>query len=288
MTAFLFKILHMSIYGGILILAVLLIRALFAEIPRRLMLVVWVLVIIRLMCPFSVSNSLSPVPSTFFHAEQRVEGTINAGERSDWSTEDIKLSIAQDGPVSEDTIEFVSLLFAVWLVGMAVVLGTAEMKCARIRKSVRDAVCWRENVYLCPHIRDSFVLGLIHPRIYIPSSIGREHLDYIIDHEREHIRQKDHLLKFMFYIAMAVHWFNPLCRLAYARFSGDLEVACDERTLRRRDAKYKADYMQALLDCGSFSASLGMETLSFGRIGMKGRVERIMNERKTGKITLNW
>ena len=286
MSFFLHKILHMSINGGILILAVLLVRLLFRRVPRRFFLVVWVFVLIRLLCPLSLSNPFSPVPAAFFGTEAAGEGFVLADESSEISVETAESRTEQDAPVVEKTVDSAELLFAIWLVGMATVLGTAGFKTVRLKKSVGNAVCYRENVYLCPDIKDSFVLGVIAPKIYIPSSVSREYLECIIDHEREHIRCKDHLLKFTFFIAMAVHWFNPLCHMAYGRFSDDLEMACDERTVGRRDAKYKAEYMQALLNCGSFSASLGMEALSFGSIGIKGRVERIMNDRKAGKLTL--
>ena len=289
MSLFFLRIVNMSISAGILILAVILVRALFLNIPRKIFIVLWILVMIRLVCPLSVANPLSPVPGDFFSGNTAGTG---AADYSKWPSgqaenTEIPTDPGRTAPVvSSAGLDVTKMLCIVWIAGAAAILAKAGIKTARLKRTVRDAVMYQEDVYLCPGIKSSFILGIIRARIYIPSSIGDEHLSYIIDHETEHIRHWDHLFKLLFYVIMAGHWFNPLCYIAYHLFSEDLEIACDERTNDCRDVQYRAGYMQTLLDCSSYSSDPRVATLSFGTVGVKGRVKRIMNNKKMRKGTI--
>ena len=289
MSLVLLKIINMSISAGILILAVILVRSLFRKIPRKIFIVAWILVMIRLVCPLSVTNPLSPVPGSFIGGNTTITGITDDSALPGSQTEN-KAEPADAGqpePAAPALVlDTCKLVFVLWTAGIAVILAKAGIKTARLRKTVKDPVRYQENVYLCRGIKSSFILGIVRPGIYIPSSVGDEHLRYIIDHEKEHIQHRDHLIKLLFYVIVAVHWFNPLCHIAYHLFSEDLEMACDERTIDRRDAQYRANYMQTLLDCGLVSSAPGIEALSFGSIGIKRRVERIMDNKKAGKTAV--
>ena len=289
MSSVLCRILNMSVFGGILILAVILLRLLFRRIPRRIFIIAWILVMIRLVCPFSIPNELSPLPEDLFAAGRADTGIedhyVLPGSRTE--SIDGRSEEGQTGPADPAPASGIYKgLYVLWIAGIAAILAKACIKTVKLRRKVSNAVSYRENVYLCPDIRSSFILGFARPGIYIPSSAGSDQLRYIIDHEKQHIAGRDHVVKLLFYIIAAVHWFNPLCHIAFRLFSEDLEMACDERTIARRDAQYRANYMQTLLDCGMYSTVPGAGTLSFGSIGIKRRVERIMNNKKTGKVTI--
>ena len=289
MSPLLAKVINMSIAGGILILAVIVLRLLFRKIPRKIFIIAWILVMIRLVCPFSVHNTLSPVPEDVFRRSTPVP---SATEPYEWPGIDPRYTAApaeNSRTVPADPAPLLSTenaLLILWMAGIAAVLAAAGIKTLRLRRTVRDAVRFKDNVYLSPGIKTSFVLGIIRPRIYIPSDVSGEHLGCIIDHEKEHIKHGDHILKLLFYVITAVHWFDPLCHIAYHMFSEDLEMACDERTAGGRDAEYRARYTQALLDCGIYSSALSTGALSFGSSNVKRRIERIMEFRKTKVITL--
>ena len=283
------KVVNMSISAGILILAVILVRFLFRKLPRKMFLIAWMLVMIRLVCPFTISNALSPVPADFFSGN--VSGTETAGE-TEWQgnvPDHSDIPADKERPEStepESALDTGKLFCIIWAAGAAVILAVAAVRTGRLRKTVGDAEHYQENIFVCADIKTSFVLGILRPRIYVPSAIGEEQRSYIIDHEEEHIKYRDHLLKLLFYIILAVHWFDPLVHIAYHLFSEDLEMACDERTVEGRDSQYRADYLQTLLDCGISSSIMSFGTLSFGSIGIKRRIERIMNYKKTKSITI--
>ncbi len=281
------KIVNMSISAGILISAVILIRLLSKKIPRKIFIIVWILVMIRLVCPVSFSNTLSPVPGEFCLGNTLKDGSSGITNSPEQPGSEAGQTETQAVPATHaSTLDNNRIFCALWIAGMVIILTKAGIKTLKLRRTVKEANNIRDNVFLSPKIKSSFVLGIVRPRIYIPSSLGKEYLRYVIDHEKEHIIHGDHLLKFLFYIIVAVHWFNPLCHMAYHMFSEDLEMACDERTLNRRDTEYRANYIQTLLDCEIYSSALSIGTLSFGSIGIKRRIERIMSYKKPGIISL--
>ncbi len=289
MTLIISRILNMSIAAGILILAVVLIRLLFRRLPRKLFIIAWALVMIRLVCPFTVSNTLSPVPADFFNNNTAGYSQESQSEWSESNRDTAERPSDTIQPAPADTASGsagVRMISTLWIAGMAVVLAMAGIKTIRLKKTVKDAACHKGNVYLSPKIRSSFTLGIIRPKIFISSDVSSEQREYIIDHEKDHIAHCDHLAKLLFYFLVAVHWFNPFCHIAYHLFSEDLEMACDERTVSGRGAAYRAGYSQTLLDCGIYSSVLGTGALSFGSIGIKRRVERIMNNKKTGAVSV--
>ena len=283
------KVVNMSISAGILILAVILVRLLFRKLPRKIFIIVWILVMIRLVCPLTIFNSLSPVPDDFFSGHtSNTKITGDTEWQGKWS-EQSEVPAGKDDPGADaaaPAFDTFRLLSIVWAAGAAAILAGAAIKAAKLRRTVKDAVNYRDNVYLSSGIKTSFVLGVFDPKIYVPSIVGTEQRRYMIDHESEHIRHRDHLLKLLFYVILSVHWFDPLVHIAYHLFSEDLEMACDERTIEKQDAEYRANYLQTLLDCGISSSIMSFGTLSFGNVGIKRRIERIMNYKKTKTITI--
>ena len=257
MSPVLVKTINMSISSGILILAVILVRLLFRKLPRKIFIIAWILVMIRLVCPFTISNALSPVPADFFSGN--VSGTETAGE-TEWQgnvPDHSDIPADKERPEStepESALDTGILFCIIWAAGAAVILAVAAVRTGRLRKTVGDAEHYQENIFVCADIKTSFVLGILRPRIYVPSAIGEKQRSYIIDHKEEHIKYRDHLLKLLFYIILAVHWFDPLVHIAYHLFSEDLEMACDERTVEGQDSQYRVDYLQTLLDCGISSS----------------------------------
>lgn len=102
----------------------------------------------------------------------------------------------------------------------------------KLRLCVREAVLYRENIYICDAVKSPFILGIIRPRIYLSSSLSEEEMAYIIAHESAHLKRKDHLWKPFGYLLLCIYWFNPLCWVAYIMLCKDIELACDEKVIR--------------------------------------------------------
>ena len=137
---------------------------------------------------------------------------------------------------------------AFWLVGMLCVLGYGFYSWRKARKLLSTAVLLEENVYGSDRIGSPFAMGLFRPRIYIPFDLQGESKEYILAHERYHLRRGDHLVKLFAFCLLAFHWFNPLCWLAFNRMGLDMELSCDEGVLAGYDdPAVKKNYARTLL-----------------------------------------
>ena len=131
-----------------------------------------------------------------------------------------------------DPLQLVLTIAAViWCVGMAALLIYSVVCYLQMKRHMRTAVLLRENIYQSEYIRSPFLLGLIRPKIYIPYGLDENTLRYVLAHERYHIRRRDYLVKPFAFLLLTVHWFNPLCWLAFYLMSRDMEMSCDEKVL---------------------------------------------------------
>lgn len=285
------RVVDLSLNAGLFILAVLLLRLLLKRVSRNYFVILWVLVMLRFLCTLPVSGRFQiPLEETIPEALSSLEAY--SSEAIDNMIEQTNLSqyraYTETGIPLAQVIRPVlkELLAYLWLVGAVIFLLNTCIKTIRLRINVKGAVNLRDNVYLCSGIRQSFVLGIVKPKIYIPAALGEERTEFVLEHEKEHIRHGDHIFKLLFYMILMVHWFNPLCHVAYKLFSEDLEIACDERTIRSKNMEYRANYLQTLLDCTAYESNLTLGLLSFSDVGIKGRIKRIMAYRKSGIVEL--
>lgn len=176
----------------------------------------------------------------------------------------------------------VLVLTAVWLSGVVLMLLYALCGYLGLRRQVSGAVLVRDNIFGSERVKSPFVMGLIRPRIYIPSQMEEKNLEMVVLHERTHIRRGDHLWKQLGFGLLSLYWFHPLMWLAWALFCRDIELACDERVIQRLDRERRADYSQALLDCSVPSRGIRVRPLAFGESGVKARVKSVLHYRKPG------
>ncbi len=234
------KLLNMSITAGWLILAVLCIRLLFRKIPKWVNCLLWGVVAIRLICPFSIESPFSILPST----EPIKSSTVVEGEVQNYIPSiDSRLTIVKNtiNPMLTETFAYnesdsVAPLQAVtyaagliWCCGMVLLIICALGSAVKLHKLVREAVCVRDNIYICDAVKSPFILGIFRPRVYLSSALCVREKDYILAHESAHLKRKDHWWKALGYLLLCIHWFNPLCWMAYSLLCKDIELACDEK-----------------------------------------------------------
>lgn len=95
------------------------------------------------------------------------------------------------------------------------------------------------------------------------------------------VKRGDHLWKPLGFLILAVYWFQPLCWLAYILLCKDIELACDERVIRKKDASWRANYCQVLFDCSVENRKIIAVPLAFGEVGVKERVKRVFSYKRT-------
>ena len=169
----------------------------------------------------------------------------------------------------------------VWLAGMAVLLGWAAFSWLRLRRQVAASVNVAKGVYICDDIASPFILGVLHPRIYLPSGLTGATLESVLRHERAHLKRRDHWWKPLAHVLIAVYWFNPLLWAAYVLLCRDIELACDERVVRDMTREDRAAYSQALLQCSlNRRRRLVLCPLAFGEVGVRTRVKSVLRYRR--------
>lgn len=174
----------------------------------------------------------------------------------------------------------VGILSGVWVTGVALLLFYAVVSHHRVRRRVETAVRYQGNIFQSENVSSPFVLGVVKPKIYLPYKLDSGDMPHVVAHEQAHIQRKDHWWKPLGFVLLAIHWFNPLMWLAYRLLCRDIELACDEKVVWKLSATQRADYAQALMNCSVRRAVVPVSPLAFGEIGVKERVESVMNTKK--------
>jgi len=286
MSAVFLKILNMSITASWLILAVVLVRLLLKKAPKWIPCLLWGLVAIRLVCPFSFGSIFSLIPSsetipTNITVQQ--EPAINSGITA--VNEFINPVIAESfTPAPTDSVNPLQIIIPiaaiVWIAGIVIMLAYALISYIKLKKTVSVCVPVGERILSCDEVKAPFILGVFRPVIYVPSSMSGETLDLVIRHETAHLQRHDHWWKPLGYLLLAIYWFNPLCWIAYILLSRDIEMACDEKVICDMNKDDIAAYSQALLDCSFPRRRITACPLAFGEVGVKERVKGVLNYKK--------
>lgn len=305
MVEFFFKIVEMSLMASVVILAVLLVRVLFRQLPKIFSYVLWSVVLFRLLCPVSISTPFSMF-QVFGITEKKVQmielpvvGQDNLHEETTNIVEYDNMEIDNsDGPKSTVIIlnekwaeaEFEQFgeqcIVAVWMLGVAVVFGYSVCSLGRLKKNLVGKLHFEDNIYLCDYIKAPFVMGVVKPKIYLPSSLGEEEKAYIILHEQIHIKRGDHIFRLLAFLALAIHWFNPFAWLAYFLSGVDMELSCDEAVMKKSDNDIRAEYSTSLLSLATGKRFLNGAMLAFGEGNVKNRIKNVMNYKKPAIVII--
>ena len=280
------KVVNMSISASWLVLAVLAFRLILKKAPKWVSVLLWGIVALRLICPFSIESALSLIPST---------ETISPEIMMDWTPEIstgiepldqvvnpvISMSFAPEPYASANPLQILIPVAAnFWALGVLVMLLYTAVSYISLRLKLRTAVIFRDNIFQCETVRSPFVLGILKPRIYLPYTVDGINLYHVVAHEKAHIRRKDHWWKPLGFLLLTAYWFNPLMWVAYVLLCRDIELACDEKVIAELGNDQRADYTQALVACSVNRRRLAVCPLAFGEVGVKERVKSIMNYRK--------
>lgn len=285
MTAIFERVLNMSLTGSIVIAVVLLARLLLRRAPKIYSYMLWAVVLFRLLCPISLSAGLSvlkPLPVTTSQGlstvtYRPVEPVIPASGKI--GQEDARPEPAETVK-TETGAQAMTLAAAVWLTVGGALAGCSLVQYIVLRRKLREAAPYRGEVYLSDSIATPFVMGVIAPKIYLPSDTPKAERRFIIAHERHHLHRGDPLWKLLGYLALCVHWFNPLVWLAFFLGGKDMEMSCDEAVLNRLGEDIRADYSQALLRLATHKRLIAGMPLAFGEGETKGRVRNMARWRR--------
>lgn len=280
------KVVNMGISAGWLVLAVLALRFLLKKAPKWVNVLLWGIVALRLICPFSIESTLSLIPS---------KETISPEIMMDWTPEIstgmesldqvvnpvISTSFAPEPYASANPLQILIPVAAnFWLLGVLVMLIYTVLSYFALRRKLRTAVLLQKNIFQCESVQSPFVLGILRPRIFLPYTLDGMELHHVVAHEKAHICRKDHWWKPLGFLLLSIYWFHPLMWVAYILLCRDIELACDEKVVAKLDAEQRANYTQALVSCSINRRRIAACPLAFGEVGVKDRVKSIMHYRK--------
>lgn len=282
------KIVNMSVSASWLVIVVLALRLVLKKAPKWVNVLLWGIVAVRLICPFSIESALSLIPSSETISPEimtsqtpRISTGVEAINRV--VNPILAESFTPDPAASANPLQiWIPAASIVWLAGIAAMLVYTAITYGRLRRKVAAAVRLRENIFQSEHVVSPFVLGLFRPRIYLPYHMDEQEMAHVLAHEQTHIRRKDHWWKPLGFLLLTIHWFNPLMWLAYILLCRDIELACDERVIEELGVKERADYSQALLSCSANRRMIAACPLAFGEVGVKERVKNVLNYKKPG------
>ena len=280
------EIVNRSIAASWIVIAVLILRFCLKKAPKWVNVLLWGIVAVRLIFPFSIESALSLIPSAetvspsiMMETAPSVQTGVPALDQVINPVIDHSLAPAPGASANPLQI-WIPVLTVIWLLGVAALFLYSAVSYRRLRRRVCEAVILRDNIYQSENVCSPFVLGIIRPKIYLPYHMDKREMDHVIAHEQTHIRRRDHWWKPLGFLLLTVHWFNPLLWLGYILLCRDIELACDEKVIREMGSEQRADYTQALVSCSVSRRSIAACPLAFGEVGIKERVKSVMNYKK--------
>lgn len=300
------KVMDMSWGASIVILIVCTVRILLKRFPKYISYMLWSVVLFRLLCPVVLESKISPVPNSnlvsYEYSSETGDNAIKSPSEDTVSyTDVVEINKAEneqlpstpthiDETPIKGNVSWQKLLLSigkyVWLSGIGLMLLYSVISMVKVRKKILTSIPIKENIYVSDEAISPFVMGITKPKIYLPNGLSVKEQEYIILHEQFHIKRFDHIIKIIAYVALCLHWFNPLVWIAFILFCKDMEMSCDEAVVKRKGENIRADYSSSLLALSTHRRMIGGFPVDFGEGDTKSRVKNLAAFRKTPKCVL--
>ena len=276
----------MSLTASYVIVFVILCRLLLKRAPKIISYVLWSVAAFRLIIPFSFEGlysllpqrvNTSPIPHDIMYQQSP---QFNSGIGIVDSFISKALPAASIGDSVNPLQIYLEIGTFIWVIGTVVLLIYSLVSIIALKKQLKSAQLIEKNTYEAKGLKTPFVLGLIIPKIYLPTGLSTQEKSYIILHEQTHINRKDHIIKVFAFLILCIHWFNPLVWIAFMLMSMDMELSCDERVIKEAGNDTKKPYANTLLSLSSGRHILNGSPLAFGEGSIKGRIKNILDYKK--------
>lgn len=282
------QILNLSFAGSIAIAFVLILRLLLRKAPKIFSYALWVVVLFRLLCPFSFESAVSILPTQPapipMDIGMQLQPKVETGIPMLNEAVNTSLPAAEEAQALGASINPLQIWIGVgefiWFCGAAALLLYSVVSLLCLRNRLVGAIPQGDRVYLVEGIETPFVMGVFAPKIYLPAGLSAREQEYILLHERTHIRRLDHIVKLVAFFTLCLHWFNPLVWLSFFLLAKDMELSCDESVIRKLGDEVKRDYSTSLLSLATGRRMLAGTPLAFGEGDTKHRIQHVLNYKK--------
>lgn len=291
------EIINISLIASFMIICILFIRLLFKKAPKKYSYILWILLLTRLFIPISFETSLNPINMDKIRITNHKEGIneLDLNKEGEREHNDIRFrdrTEIREHKEEEFTREGKSInnnkltntisnkrfsikLEYLWLMGVIILLFNGILSNYKLRKKLKNINLLYDNVYESHCINTGFVYGFFKPMIVIPSSLNKKEREYIIAHEKIHVKRYDYIIKLLYSIILSLHWFNPFIWLAFRLMSKDMELSCDEAVLKDLEQNKKVEYAETLLSM-SISETRISSFLAFSKKDTKSRIKNAL------------
>ncbi len=294
------RLINMSLTGSIVILLVLAMRFLLKKMPKIFSYCLWAVVLFRLLCPVSFSADFSPfgflktpavshgrmeyIPEDIIQIGWSEQPAAALGEvEQNVLPEKIEHTDSQRGTGSraESAVQAGCMI---WLAGVVGMVAYNLVTLLRLKRKLKTAVREKDNLYVTTKVATPFVIGLFKPRIYLPAILGEEERRYVLLHEQIHLQRKDYIIKNVAFLALCLHWFNPLVWVAFFLSGKDMEMSCDEAVIRKIGSGVKKEYSTSLLSMATGRRIVSGVPLGFGEGDTGSRIKNVLRYKKPAAI----
>lgn len=281
------NLLDVNLTASIAILFVVCVRQFMKGAPKIFSYALWAIVLLRLLVPISIESPMSFVPErTEFSSMVDVNEVFPEVQFETPQDRADNAWYRENTPPGEPLVQTnrsldaqTYLTFA-WLAGIVFMLLRSAVSYWKLRKKVRVAIPFQKGIYIADDIDTPFVMGFLRPKIYLPGTLEPSERKYIIAHERHHIRRGDHIFKALGFLALTIHWFNPLVWVAFVLAGRDMEMSCDEAVIRKLGEDVRAEYSASLLNLATGKRMFAGTPLAFGEGDPTGRVRNLAKWKK--------
>ena len=283
-------ILNMSLTGAFVIAAICVARLPLKKAPKIISYCLWAVAGFRLVFPYSIESVFSLIP---FKAQTiPPDIAMQPIPRIDSGIPFVNNAVSSILPAATPTASvnplqiWTAIGAWVWIIGVAVMLIYGVVSFFILKRKMRGTAHVEENIHEAENIKSPFVLGVFAPKIYLPIGLSEQEKSYIILHEQTHIKRHDHIVKFVAYFVLCLHWFNPLAWVAFLLMGVDMEMSCDERVLKEMGGETKKAYSLLLLSLATERRIIGGSPLAFGEGGVKERIKNVLNFKKPSRVII--
>ena len=278
---------------------------------RKLLFSLWIIIALRFVCPnfiesnFSlfnifdnpiseedqiiVNNNQANITNNFIPTDTNfnTNNAIIGNTVVNTEINEIQTIIPSESIVKEQSnnLEITENLMLVWIAGSSGMILYALISYLKLKKTVMFAVKGDGDYYETDMISTPCVLGIIKPKIYLTVNLTEKEKKYILTHENIHIKRKDYFTKFIAYMILAIHWVNPVSWVLFRMFVNDMEMLCDEESLKKLGNENKVGYMESLISLSSRSMKNILPCpIAFSENNTEKRVKNMIKYKKSGII----
>lgn len=271
-------ILSLSIQASYVALWIFFVRMLLKRFPKIFSYALWSILFFRLLLPVGINSPVSILPETL--VAERAQESITM-ETTETFIEVPVLFLGDKASLVKDLV-LVDILAAVYYGVLGILFLHFIGSLWKIRRKIQGAKRISGEIFTGNEIKRPFAYGVIHPRIYLPKDLSAMERTHIIEHEKEHLRRQDPLIKALSYLILLVHWFNPILWISFVLMVRDMEQSCDEAVLKSMEKPQHKAYIETLLSLEMRKPDLVL-LAGYSAGDLKGRVRNILQYRSPKK-----